>query len=107
MGITADASEKQVSEKISTANTAEIDNRIKQLITQITTSFPDKKNTSTANVEKSGEEQIASEQGEQDIVALVRSIKQLEKERVPLTGLTSDLRENFLFTQCYSQRARA
>lgn len=103
LGITADVSEKQVSEKISTANTAEIDNQIKQLITQITTSFPDKKNTSTANVERSGEEQIASEQGEQDIVALVRSMKQLEKERVPLTGLTSDLRENFLFTQCYAE----
>lgn len=103
LGITADASEKRASEQMSSANTEAIDAKIKQLIAQITKECPGKTKISNSNVANSVEVRTDNTAGKQDIISLVRDIKQLEKERVPLTGLTSDLRESFLFTQCYTE----
>lgn len=105
LGITADASEKRVSEKIAAVDTREIDNQIKQLINQIKNNYKDSEiNLSASNDEKKDkpiEEPIKND--DKDVVSIVQRIKQLEKDRAPLKGLTPDLRKNFLFSECYSE----
>lgn len=102
LGITADAGEKRSSDRVANANTAAIDGQIKELIEKIR-----EKDSSKGGLtdEDEGKKKVgeSAEKPSDDMINLVREMKKLEKERVPLVGLTCDIKNRYLFRECYRE----